>query len=83
MEFKLAWVQHALATSNDARWKMESELDVAQQALAASGETCRTAEEEVSRLTDEQVSLLVELGASKYELCAFRAEVSKEKNPWR
>ena len=58
---------------------MESKLDLVQQALAASGEACQTAEEEASRLTDERVSLLVELGASKDELSAFRAEVSKEK----
>ena len=36
-------------------------------------------EEEASRLTDERVSLLVELGASKDELSAFRVEVAKEK----
>ena len=35
--------------------------------------------EEVGRLTDEWVSLLVELGASKEELSSFRAEVAKEK----
>ena len=35
--------------------------------------------EEVSCLTDERVSLLIELGASKDELSAFRAEVAKEK----
>ena len=58
---------------------MESELDVAQQALAASRKACQTAEEEASRLTDERVLLLVELGASKDELSAFRAEVAKEK----
>ena len=58
---------------------MESELDRAQQALAVSGEVGRKAEEEVSRLTDERVSLLVELGASKDELFTFRAEVTKEK----
>ena len=58
---------------------MESELDVAQQALAASEEACRTAEEEASRLTDERVLLLLELRASKNELSAFRTEVAKEK----
>ena len=58
---------------------MKFELDVAQLALAASGEACRTAGEEVSRLIDERVSLLVELGASKEELSSFRAEVAKEK----
>ena len=78
MESELARVQHALATSKDAQRKMESKLDVAQQALAASGEAYRTAEKEASRLTDEWVSLLVELGASKDELSAFRAEVAKE-----
>ena len=79
MESELAWVQHALATSEDTRWKMESELDVAQQALAAFGEAYQTTEEEVSRLTNERVSLLVELGASKDELSSFHAEVAKEK----
>ena len=47
--------------------------------MASSGEACRTAGEEVSRLIDEWVSLLVELGASKEELSAFCAEVAKEK----
>ena len=58
---------------------MESKLEEAQQALAASGEAWRKAKEEASRLTDEGVSLLVELRASKQELSAFRAEASKEK----
>ena len=58
---------------------MESKLDKAQQALAASGEAWRKAEEEASHLKDERVSLLVELRASKDELSAFRAEASKEK----
>ena len=79
MESELAQVQHALAAIEDARQKMESELDVAQQALAASGEAYRTTEEEASRLIDERVSLLVELGASKDELFSFCAEVAKEK----
>ena len=52
---------------------------MAQQALAASGEAYRNAEEEVSRLKDERVSLLMELGANKDELFAFRAEVANEK----
>ena len=58
---------------------MESELDVTQQALAASREACRTEEEEASHLIDERVSLLVELGASKDEFSAFLVEVTKEK----
>ena len=79
MESELARVQSALAASEDAQRKMEFELNVAQQALVASREACRTADEEASRLTDERVSLLVKLGASKDELFAFCIEVTKEK----
>ena len=79
MESELARVHCALATLKDARHKGESELDRAQQALAFPGEAWQKAEEEVSHLTDERVSLLVELGDSKDELSALRVEVSKEK----
>ena len=65
METKLARVQRALAASKDPRRKVDSELDVARQAFVASGEACRIAKEEASRLADERVSLLVELGANK------------------
>ena len=37
------------------------------------------AEKEANRLTNERVSLLIELGASKDELFAFRVEVAKDK----
>ena len=47
--------------------------------MAASGKAWRKAEEESNCLTDEQVSLLLELKASKDELSAFRVEASKEK----
>ena len=47
--------------------------------MAASGEAWWKPEEEASCLTDEQVSLLLELGARKDEMSAFRAEVFKEK----
>ena len=47
--------------------------------MATSGEAWRKAEEEASHLIDERVSLLLELGASRDELSAFRAEVSKER----
>ena len=62
---------------------MESELDGAQQALATFVEAWQKAEEEASRLTNERVSLLVELGASKDELSTFRAKVSKEKKAYK
>ena len=47
--------------------------------MAASREAWRKAEEEVNRLIDERVSLLLKLGASKDELSAFREEASKDK----
>ena len=58
---------------------MESELDGAQQALAASREAWWKTEEEVSRLKNERVFLLIELGASKDDLSVFWVEASKEK----
>ena len=79
MESELAQVQFALVSSKGARQKWESELKVVEQALAACAEARRKAEEEVSRLADELVFLLLELGASKDEMVDFRAEVSKEK----
>ena len=48
------------------------ERDAAQQALVAADEARRKAEEENSRLTDERLSLLVELGATKDDFTVFR-----------
>ena len=47
--------------------------------MVASGEAWWKENEEANHLTYERVSLLVELGASKDELSAFRTEASKEK----
>ena len=58
---------------------MESELDSVQQALAAAREACRKAEEEICRLTDERLSLIMELGAGKKELLAFQAKATVER----
>ena len=77
MESELARVQHSLVALKDARRKVEFELDGVQQALAAFGEAWWKAKEEASRLTDERVSLLLKLGASKDELSTFWVEVSK------
>ena len=71
MESELARVQRALVASEDGRRKVESMLVGAQQALAASGEAWQKADEEANHLTDERVSLLLELGACKDELSAF------------
>ena len=47
--------------------------------MATAGEACRKAEEENCRLTDERLSLIMELGASKDELSAFHSKVTMEK----
>ena len=79
MESELELVQRALTASEGVRQKAESELDFVQQSLAAEGESCRMAEEENRRLTGEQLSLIMELGASKEKLSAFQAKMTKER----
>ena len=79
VESKLSQVKCALTIADGGRLKAESELDSARQALAAAKKTCRRAEEENSRLTDERLSLLMELGAIKEDFAAFRAKSSAEK----
>ena len=78
VEFELARVQHALASSEEAQHKGESALFGAKRALAASKEARRKAEDEASRLANERVSLLLELGASKDELAGVQVEAAKE-----
>ena len=43
MESELAWVRRALAVSENACLKAESECGVAQEELAIEGETCKKA----------------------------------------
>ena len=47
--------------------------------MAVAGEACLKAEEENCHLTDERLSLIMELGASTDELSAFQAKVTMEK----
>ena len=72
MESELAWVQRALAITESARLKAESEREVAQMALSLAGEACMKAEEENSHLTDERLSLILELGTIKDDFAALR-----------
>ena len=65
MEFEFARVQRALTASEGIRLKVESELDSVQQALAVAGEACQKAEEDNCHVTDERLSLIMELEASK------------------
>ena len=59
--------------------KADFERDAARQALVAVEEACRKAEEENGRLTDEQLFLVMELGAIKDDFVAFQEKTSAEK----
>ena len=72
MESELAWVQRALAVAESPRLKTESEREVAHKALSLEGEACTKAEEENNRLTDERLSLILELGTIKDDFAALR-----------
>ena len=65
VELELSRAQSALTILEGGRLKAESELGSVQQPLVASKEACRRVEEENGRLTDERLSLLVELGTTK------------------
>ena len=79
VELELSRVQCALTTADGGRLKAEFELDSARQALASAKEACRRANEENSRLTNERMSLLMELGAIKEDFTSFRAKSFEEK----
>ena len=80
VEYELTRVQCTLTTSESGRLKAESELDSIQQALVAAKEACWKVEEETGHLTDERLSLLMELGATKEDFMAFWEKSSAEKS---
>ena len=49
------------------------------EALAIAGEACKKAEEENSRLADERLALVMELGTMKDEFDAFREKAAADK----
>ena len=71
VESELSRVQRALAVAENARLKAEFERGVAQEALAVAGEACRKAEDENSRLADERLALVMELGTIKDDFTAL------------
>ena len=75
MESELARVQRALAVAESDRLRAESEHGVVQEALSMAGEACTKAEEENSHLTNERLSLIMELGTIKDVFVAFRKNV--------
>ena len=62
MESELIWVQRAVAVAEGARMKADLMHEAAQKALSLAREGCKKAKEENNRLTDEQLSLILELG---------------------
>ena len=72
VKLELSLVQSVLPISEGGRLKAKSELGSIQQALVATKEACRRVEEENGRLTDERVSLLMDLGTTKDDFVAFR-----------
>ena len=80
VELELSRVQWALATSEGGQLKAESELDSIRQALTATEEACQKVEEDNSGLTDERLSLVMELRAIKEDFAAFREKSSLEKS---
>ena len=72
MESELTRVQRAVAVAEGARMKAESESEASQKALSLAREACTKAEEENSRLMDEQLSLILELGTLKDDFAALR-----------
>ena len=79
VEAELARVRRVSVAAEDTRSKADSERDAAQQALVTAEEARRKAEEENGCLTDERLSLLMELRATKDDFAAFREKTSIEK----
>ena len=75
MESELTQVQRALAVAESTRLKAESKREAAHKALCLAGEACTKAKEENSRLTDERLSLILELGTIKDDFAALREKV--------
>ena len=69
-----------MSISEGGRLKAKSELSSVQQALVATKETFRRVEEENSRLTNERLSLLMELGTAKDDFAAFRERSFPERS---
>ena len=83
VELELSRVQSAMTTSEGGRMKSESKLGFVQQALVAAKEACWRVEEEKGRLTDERMSLLVELGPPRMTSQLFGRRVSPRGWHWR
>ena len=79
IEYELARVQRALALTEEARQRAEFKYGATREELALAGEACRKAEEENGRLTDERISLVMELGAVKDEFTSFQEKAAADR----
>ena len=79
IESELARVQHALTLAEEAHRRAGFEHGSAQEALAATGEACKKAEEENDLLADEKLALVIELGALKDDFAAFREKAAVDR----
>ena len=75
MESQLTQAQRALAVAEIASLKAEFEREAAQKAFSLAGEVCKKAKEENSHLTDERLSLILELGTIKDDFASLREKV--------
>ena len=80
VKLELSRFQSALTVSEGGRVKAESELGSIQQALVATKEACQMVEEENGCLTNERLSLLVELGTTKDDFATFRERSFAERS---
>ena len=62
VDSELIRVQRVVTVAEGAHMKADSEHEADQKALSLAREGCKKAEEENNRLTDEQLSLILELG---------------------
>ena len=65
--------------AEDARQRAESEHGATREALGLAGEAYRKAEEENSRLADERLSSVMELGTMKDDFAAFRQKAAADR----
>ena len=68
-----------MALGEEARRRAEFDHGATQEALAATGEACKKAEEENSHLEKEISALVIELGAVKDDFAAFQEKATADR----
>ena len=73
----------AIVTEGDAKAQAEDELTRVQDALAIEEKARPKAKAEVASLEVEQTSLMLEVGATKYEGSSLQSQAGKDKAAMR